>query len=78
VRRARAAAGDRDVAVFGGAVGSVAVGLGLVDELLVHVVPVLLGDGIPLWPRSECQAFDVLETSAPGELTTLRLRPRRT
>jgi dihydrofolate reductase len=56
----------------------VAVGLGLVDELLVHVVPVLLGDGIPLWPRSECQAFDVLETSAPGELTTLRLRPRRT
>jgi dihydrofolate reductase len=77
VRRARAAAGDRDVAVFGGAVGSVAVGMGLVDELLVHVVPVLLGDGIPLWPRTECQAFDVLETSPPGQLTTLRLRPRR-
>jgi dihydrofolate reductase len=77
VRRARAAAGDRDVAVFGGAVGSVAVSLGLVDELLVHVVPVLLGDGIPLWPRIERQEFDVLETSAPGELTTLRLRPHR-
>ena len=76
VRRAVEAAGaDRDVAVFGGAVGSVAVGLGLVDELLVHVVPVLLGDGIPLWPRTERQAFEVLGSSAPGELTTLRLRP---
>jgi dihydrofolate reductase len=75
VRRARAAAGERDVAVFGGAVGSVALGLGLVDELLVHIVPVLLGDGIRLYPRTECQAFEVLEASAPGELTSLRLRP---
>ena len=77
VRRAREAAGDKDVAVLGGAVGGVAVGLGLVDELLVHVVPVLLGDGIPLWPRTERQAFEVLESSAPGELTTLRLHPVR-
>lgn len=75
VRRARAAAGEQDVAVFGGAVGSVAVGLGLVDELLVHVVPVLLGGGIPLWPRTERQAFTVLDSSPPGELPTLRLRP---
>jgi dihydrofolate reductase len=74
---ARAAAGGRDVAVFGGAVGSVAVGLGLVDELLVHVVPVLLGDGIRLWPRLERQAFAVVERSGPDELTTLRLRPLR-
>lgn len=76
VRRARVAAGGKDVVVLGGAVGSVAVELGLVDELLVHVVPVLLGDGIPLWPRTQSQAFDVVERSAPDELTSLRLRPR--
>jgi dihydrofolate reductase len=75
VRRACAAAGGRDVAIFGGAVGTVAVGLRLVDELLVHVVPVLLGEGIRLYPRTERQAFEVLEASGPGELTSLRLRP---
>jgi dihydrofolate reductase len=75
VRRARAAAGDRDVAVFGGAVGSVALGLGLLDELLVHIVPVLLGNGIRLYPRTGRHAFQVLGASGPDELTTLRLRP---
>jgi dihydrofolate reductase len=77
VRRACAAAGSRDVAVFGGAVGSVALGLGLLDEVLVHIVPVLLGDGIRLYPRTESQAFEVLEASGPGELTSLRMRPLR-
>lgn len=76
VDRAREAAGGKDVAVLGGAVGSVAVGLGMVDELLVHVVPAFLGDGIRLWPRAERQEFDVLGTGGPGEVPTLRLRPR--
>jgi dihydrofolate reductase len=76
VRRACESARGRDVAILGGAVGSVALGLGLVDELLVHVVPVLLGEGIRLYPRTERQAFEVLATSGPGEVTTLRLRPR--
>jgi dihydrofolate reductase len=75
VRRAREVAGGRDVAVLGGAVGSVALGLGLVDELLVHVAPVLLGVGIRLYPRTERQPFEVLAASGPGEVTTLRLRP---
>jgi dihydrofolate reductase len=76
VRRARAAADGRDVALLGGAVASVAVGLGLVHELLLHVVPVCLGEGIRLWPRTERQEFEVLDTAGPGELPTLRLRPR--
>ena len=77
VRLAREAAGDRDVAVLGGAVGSVALGLGLVDELMVHVLPVLLGTGDRLYPRVQRQAFEVLATSGPTELTSLRLRPCR-
>jgi dihydrofolate reductase len=48
--RARAAAGDRNVDIAGGA-GTVRQYLreGLVDELHLHVVPVLLGAGLRLF-----------------------------
>ena len=42
---AREAAGDKDVALMGGAVVSSALEAGLVDELILHQVPVLLGGG---------------------------------
>jgi dihydrofolate reductase len=50
VAQARAAAGDRDVSVGGGAnVIQQGLAAGVIDELQVHVVPVLLGDGIRLF-----------------------------
>lgn len=50
VERAREAAGDRDVAVAGGANAiQQALGAGLVDELQVHVAPILLGGGTRLF-----------------------------
>jgi dihydrofolate reductase len=76
VHRAREAAAGRDVVVTGGAVGSIALGLGLVDELMVHVVPVFLGRGIRVYPRTQRQAFVVLATAGSAERTSLRLRPR--
>ena len=46
---AREAAGDRDVVVMGSAdVSRQLMGAGLVDELVLHLVPVLLGAGIRL------------------------------
>jgi dihydrofolate reductase len=42
---AREAAGERDVALMGGGVVSSALAAGLVDELILHQVPVLLGGG---------------------------------
>ncbi len=75
VRRAADLAGGRDVAVLGGAVGTVALGCRLVDELLVHVVPVLLGRGTRLYTAGHEKHFEVLGRSGPDELTTLRLRP---
>src|SRR5438270_4466541 len=46
LEQARAAAGDKDVAVAGGAdVVQQYLGAGLLDELSIHVVPVLLGGG---------------------------------
>ncbi len=45
VSAARAAAGDKDVALMGGGVATAALAAGLVDELVLHQVPVLLGAG---------------------------------
>ena len=50
IEQARSAAADRDVLIAGGAdVARQAVAAGLVDELTVHVAPVLLGDGVRLF-----------------------------
>ncbi len=50
VARAREAAGDRYATIGGGAdVARQCLAAGLVDELQLHVVPVLLGAGIPLF-----------------------------
>jgi dihydrofolate reductase len=48
--QARAAAGDKDVALAGGAdVVQQYLKAGLLDELQLHVVPLLLGDGVRLF-----------------------------
>ena len=47
VAAARTAAGDKDVALMGGGVVTEALKAGLVDELVLHQVPVLLGAGRP-------------------------------
>ena len=52
LEQARAAAGEKDVAVGGGAnVAQQYLEAGLLDELQLHVVPVLLGDGVRLFER---------------------------
>lgn len=45
VAAARAAAGDKDVFLMGGGLVTEALKAGLVDELILHQVPVLLGGG---------------------------------
>lgn len=62
--QARAAAGDRDVSVGGGAsIIQQAVQAGLLDELHIHLVPLLLGAGVRL--------FDNLG-AGPIELDSIR------
>lgn len=45
IERARALAGDRDVALMGGGVVTAALRAALLDEVFLHQVPVLLGAG---------------------------------
>lgn len=59
--QARAAAGDRDVVIMGGGEAACAfLRAGLVDVLSIHLAPVVLGAGTPLFP-GEADAFLHLE-----------------
>ena len=53
LEQARAAAGEKDVVVAGGAeAGQQYLAAGLLDEMQIHVAPLLLGDGTRLFePR---------------------------
>lgn len=52
VELARAAAGDKDVAVVGGPdIAQQVLRAGLVDELQISIMPVLLGEGLRLFDR---------------------------
>ena len=57
------AAGERDVMVHGAAVAQLALAAGLLDELEIHVIPVLLGKGRRLFgdQRVELERTRVLE-----------------
>jgi dihydrofolate reductase len=49
VAAAREIAGDKDVALMGGGVVTAALAAGLVDELILHQIPILLGGGRPFF-----------------------------
>ena len=77
VRRAQAAAGDKDVLVMGGPnVVQQAVRAGLVDEIVLHVAPVLLGAGArPLAQLGpEVIALERIALLASPRATHLRFR----
>ena len=52
---------------------------GLVDEILVYVLPVLLGDGIRFFSSPGLAAVDLepLDSTRHGAVTVLRFRVRR-
>lgn len=49
VAAAQAAAGDKDVSVLGADVARQCIEAGVLDEILVSIVPLLLGDGVRLF-----------------------------
>ncbi|OPC78486.1 riboflavin biosynthesis protein [Embleya scabrispora] len=49
IAAAREAAGDKDVALMGGGVLTEGLAAGLVDEVILHQVPILLGEGRPFF-----------------------------
>ena len=49
IRQAKAAADGRDVCLIGASAGQQALAAGLVDEIFVHVAPILIGGGVRLF-----------------------------
>jgi dihydrofolate reductase len=74
--QAEAAAGERDVVLQGANIARQYLQARLVDEVHLHLVPVLLGDGVRLFERSETGHVELERTEvleAPG-VTHLRFR----
>jgi dihydrofolate reductase len=75
VATARGAAGDKNLEILGADVAGQCLRCGLVDEILVYVVPVLLGDGIrfsaPGLPRVD---LETVSSRRSGAVTILRFR----
>jgi dihydrofolate reductase len=76
--RAKAAAGDRDVVVQGAYTAQRALEAGVLDELQIHLVPVLFGAGRRLFEvlpsRIKLEVVRVIDTP---EATHIRYRVRR-
>jgi len=73
--QARAVAGDKDVAVAGGAnVVQQCLRAGLLDELQVHIAPVLLGDGVRLFDSGERANLEVTRVIDSPAVTHIRYR----
>jgi dihydrofolate reductase len=80
MRDAKAAAGARNVLVHGAGIAHRAIEAGLLDELMIHLIPVLFGDGRRLFDhlgtrQRELERLRVLEGEAGA--THLHYRVRR-
>jgi len=75
---AKAAAGDKDVLVHGARTARLALAAGVLDELQIHLVPVLIGQGEPLFedmPPDHIELEQLRAVDGPG-VTHLRYRVR--
>jgi dihydrofolate reductase len=70
IERAKHVAGDKVVGLHGATVMQQALPLGLVDEIRVHLIPVLLGGGTPL--------FGTLDSAVVLERTQVQVTPAAT
>jgi dihydrofolate reductase len=76
IAQAREAANERDVQVSGGAdVIRQALESGVLDELQVHIAPVVLGGGTALLAGVAPIALEIVETIVTPQATHVRYRP---
>ena len=78
VATALAAAGDKNLELLGADVASQAFRRGLVDEILVYLLPVVLGGGVPFSPAGSVRVdLDPIASEQSGAATILRFRVRK-
>ena len=74
VEQAKTAAGDKNVSLLGASIDQQCLKLGLADELDIHVLPILLSEGIRLFDHRGTEAIELEKTwvvSSPG-MTSFR------
>ncbi len=72
------AAGGKNLEILGADVAGQCLGRGLVDEILVYVLPVLLGDGIPFSsPGLTRVDLEPISSARSRDATILRFRVRK-
>jgi dihydrofolate reductase len=76
IGRAKEAAGDRDVLVHGVGVGAAALSAGVLDEMQLHLVPTILGEGRRLFEGigTEPHEFELTRNVEGPGVTHLRYR----
>jgi dihydrofolate reductase len=75
VATARDAAGGKNLEILGADVAGQCLARGLVDEILVYVLPVVLGDGIPFSsPGLSRVDLEPVSSARSGDATILRFR----
>jgi dihydrofolate reductase len=80
MRDAKHAAGDQNVLVHGAGIAQRALTAGVLDELEIHLIPVLLGNGRRLFEHLGIQQRELERTrvlEGEGGVTHLRYRVRR-
>ena len=70
------AAKGKDVVILGANVAQQAISAHLLDEILVHIVPVLLGDGVRLIEKRSVEKtnLETMSVTRSGQMTDIRLR----
>jgi dihydrofolate reductase len=78
VRIGLEAADGKNLEVFSPTIGRQLLERGLIDEIDLHIAPVLLGDGIRLFdnPGGEPVYLDLVNADDPTRVMNLRYRPR--
>lgn len=78
VAQAKQAAGERDVYIDGGALIRSALDAGLIDEMTVTLIPIVLGEGLPLFAGTgRRHPLELIsERTIGGGLVQLVYRPR--
>ncbi len=76
---AKATAGDKYVAILSASTARQCLDAGVVDEMLVHITPVLLGDGVRLFnqPGGTKVKFERISCTHGAKVTNLWLRAVR-
>jgi dihydrofolate reductase len=80
VATAKQAAGEKNLEIFGANLAAQCLDAGLIEEIVVHLAPVLLGDGVRLYGvagKRRPVELERTELDESGELTSLRYRVKR-